>query len=486
VTREARTELFEPNRWGVSSAAIPALAGRLQGFCQRYGGCFRTATRDASPYAQPYVSALLRMESQRTFTNIGRQVGMPGQNIQHFMTNSPWSAADVLRQVRQEIAARTELQRGGVRVLDESPVKKAGTKTAGAARQWKGRIGHVDSSQVGTFLAYANGPVWTWIDGELFLPEHWFGPELADERKRLGIPPDRTFQTKVELGWQMIRRVQAEGLPFEAVGCDELYGRSGWLRARLDEARIVYLANVPADVRGYLEPPRLEVPETPPGHIGPRFKRPRVQAAGPALEARALAARPETAWQRIRVRPVERGELADDFAAWRVWTIRDDAVAQEWLLVRRTSQGKCSYTLSNAPPDTPLARLAALRCQRYWVERANQDAKSEAGWDELPAQKYRAWEHHLALTILATWFVAETKLDWAHDHPRDPSLLTDFAIDRLPDLSVANVRSMLRAALPLPDLTADRAAALVVEHLVNRTRSRRSRRQRQPYTGHDP
>jgi hypothetical protein len=119
-------------------------------------------------------------------------------------------------------------------------------------------------------------------------------------------------------------------------------------------------------------------------------------------------------------------------------------------------------------------------------ERANQDAKSEAGWDELQAQKYRAWEHHLALTILATWFVAETKLDWARDHPRDPSLVTDFAIDRLPDLSVANVRSMLRAALPLPDLTPDRAAALVVEHLVNRTRSRRSRRKRQLRTGHDP
>jgi SRSO17 transposase len=378
------------------------------------------------------------------------------------------------------------LRRGGVLILDESPVKKAGIKTAGAARQWNGRIGHVDLSQVGTFLAYANGPVWTWVDGELFLPEHWFGPALAEERKRLGIPTARTFRTKVELGWQMIRRVQAGGLPFEAVGCDELYGRSGWLRARLDEARIVYLANVPADARVYLEAPRLGVPETPPGHIGPRFKRPRIQAAGPAIEARILAARPDTAWQRIRVRSVERGELADEFAAWRVWTIRDDAVAQEWLLVRRTSQGKCSYTLSNAPPDTPLERLAALRCQRYWVERANQDAKSEAGWDELQAQKYRAWEHHLALTILATWFVAETKLDWTRDHPRDPSLVTDFATDRLPDLSVANVRAMLRAAMPLPDLAADRAAALVVEHLVNRTRSRRSRRKRQLHTGHDP
>ena len=135
------------------------------------------------------MGALLRMEGRRTFTNIGRQIGLPGQNVQHFVTNSPWSAADVLRQVRREIAARSELQQGGVLVLDESPVRKSGTKTAGAARQWNGRIGHVDLSQVGTFLAYANGPVWTWVDGELFLPERWFGPELAEERERPGSRP---------------------------------------------------------------------------------------------------------------------------------------------------------------------------------------------------------------------------------------------------------------------------------------------------------
>ena len=462
------------------------MAGRLQRFCSRYSGCFRTATRDASPYAAPYIGALLRLETKRTFANIGRQVGLPGQNVQPFVSNSPWSAAAVLRQVRQEIAARPELRQGGVLILDESPVRKAGTKSAGAARQWNGRIGHVDLSQVGTFLAYANGPVWTWIDGELFLPEHWFSAAMADERRRLGIPAGRTFRTQVELGWEMIRRVRDDGLPFEAVACDELYGRSGWLRARLDEAKLVYLANVPADTRVYLAEPRLDIPERAPGRRGPQIRRRQVICAAGPVEARALAARPETAWRRIQVRPVERGELADEFAAWRVWTIRDRAVAQEWLLVRRTSQGKCSYTLSNAPPDTPLERLARLRCRRYWVERANQDAKSEAGWDELQAQKFRAWEHHLALTILATWFVAETKLDWAREHPRDPTLVTDLATDRLPDLSVANVRAMLRAAMPLPDLTADRAAALVVEHLVNRARSRRSRRKRQPYIGHDP
>jgi SRSO17 transposase len=329
------------------------------------------------------------MEGRRKFTNIGRQVGMPGQNVQHFVTNSPWSAAGVLRQVRQEIDARPDLQRGGVLVLDESPVRKAGTKMAGVARQWNRRTRHVDLSQVGTFLAYANGPVWTWVDGELFLPERWLGPELAEEREQLSVPAARTFQTKAELGWQMIRRVQTEGLPFEAVGCDERYGRSGWLRARLDEALIVYLANVPADARVHLEAPAWRYPRPHPV-TSARASNDRASRPPDQRSSRALAARSDTVWQRIRVRSVERGDLADEFAAWRVWTLRDDAVAQEWLLVRRTSQGKCSYTLSNAPADTPLERLAALRCQRCWVERANQDVKSEAGWDEVQAQKYRS------------------------------------------------------------------------------------------------
>jgi hypothetical protein len=45
---------------------------------------------------------------------------------------------------------------------------------------------------------------------------------------------------------------------------------------------------------------------------------------------------------------------------------------------------------------------------------------------------------------------------------------------------------MLQAVMRLPDLTVHRAAALVGEHLVNRTRSRRSRRKRSLYFCHDP
>ena len=54
----------------------------------------------------------------------------------------------------------------------------------------------------------------------------------------------------------------------------------------------------------------------------------------------------------------------------------------------------------------------------------------------------------------------------------DPGLLQQFEVEVL---STANVRALLRAAMPLPQLTPDEARALLTKHLVNRTRSRKSR-----------
>ena len=60
---------------------------------------------------------------------------------------------------------------------------------------------------------------------------------------------------------------------------------------------------------------------------------------------------------------------------------------------------------------------------------------------------------------------------------QDPALLAQYDVDVLPQLSVGNVRELLRAALPLPQLSPEQAAHLVVTHLTNRTRSRKSRLQ---------
>ena len=119
--------------------------------------------------------------------------------------------------------------------------------------------------------------------------------------------------------------------------------------------------------------------------------------------------------------------------------------------------------------------MAWRKTHRYLIERSNQDAKGELGWDEFQTRKYRAWEHQLAMTLLAAWFIAETRLDWMERFAQDPALLAKYEVDVLPQLSVGNVRELLRAAMPLPQLSPQEAAQLVASHLVNRTRSRKSR-----------
>jgi SRSO17 transposase len=268
-------------------------------------------------------------------------------------------------------------------------------------------------------------------------------------------------------------------LPFEAVACDDLYGRSGWLRQKLDAAALLYMAEVPADTLVYLAKPDFGVPPAAPEHRGRKPTRPRVVSADHPVEVRQVVHLPETQFHRFRVRSTERGDLDDPFAMRRVWTIRNGDLAEEWLVIRHEYGHRYTYALSNAPADTPMDRLAWLKCVRHFIERANQDAKSEVGWDELQARKYRAWDHHLAMTILATWFIAQTKYEWATAYARDPHLAQQMELDVLPALSVANVRELLQAVMPLPQLSPEQATQLVVQHLVKRSRSTRSRLQDQ-------
>jgi len=470
--------LHAPRRWGLSSEAIGTLGARLYEFWQRFRGCFKTSTRDTSGRAYTYLRGQLTMDGERNFANMARNMtGDDGQALQHFMSHSPWSGPEVFRQIQAESAATHALAQGSTLILDESADEKAGTHNAGAARQYNGRMGKVDVCRVDTCLTYANATVrlWTMVDGELFLPAEWFGPAFAQRRKELGIPEERTFATKIALGLKMVKRAKAHGLPCELLACDALYGRDNHFRAEVDMEGVRYAAQVPADTLVYLSAPQVGVPQKRSKRGRPRT---RLQVLSPHTpqEVRTLAGSPSTPWQHVHVRQTERGWLEADFAIRQVWTIAEGKMPRaEWLVIRRDTEGECAYTLLNAPADTPASSLMAGSCQRYFTERTFEDAKTEMGWDEFQAQKYRAWEHHVALTGLALWFVAQTKLAWAQTYARDPDLARQLEVEVLPALSTANVRELLKAVLPVPQLTPQQATELVITHLVNRARSTSSR-----------
>jgi len=426
------------------------------------------------------------MESDRNFAGIANSMeNSDGQALQHFMSNSPWTGQGVFEQIRDEIKEKPELHPGSVLILDEYADEKAGSGSAGAYRQYNGRMGKVDMCQVAVALGYANWklepwPLWAMVDAEIFLPEAWFGTEYAELRKKVSVPKERTsFETKPELGLKMIRRAKVAGLPFAAVLCDSLYGRSSQFRHELREEHLLYMADIPNNLRVYLAQPTVGVPDPKPGKKGRKPEQLQVLNGVRSYSVKQVGQAEDTHWQRLRIRTNERGVLEDRFAARQVW-IWDEkqpeiAPHQEWLAMRIEANGDHTYALSNAPENASLQSLAELLCGRYFVERVIQDSKDEVGADEFQAQKYIAWEHHTALTACALWFIATTKLDWAKDCQRDPELTQQLELEALPALSTANVREMLRAVMPLPQLSPEDAQAQVVKHLVNRSRSTASR-----------
>ena len=454
------------------------LGDDLRDFWERYRSCFQTRTRDTSEQAYWYWRGQLTMEDARNFTNIERRLhGGDGQALQQFMSDSPWSKQRVCEQIQAEIAACPALQQGGLLIMDESSDETAGEDQAGAGRQHNGRLGKVELSVTTVGLTYAHPATGTWvlIDGELFWQELWFTADYAERRQAVGLPPERTFSSKPDLGLQMLLQAQARGLPFELVACDDLYGKSRELRATLDAAQMHYAAEVPGNTQVYLQCPTVGLPRR--RHkSGKPPTRLRVRSRQVPHEVRALGRSRATKWQRLLARNTERGQLLADFSVRPVWTLTETMqVRREWLVIRRDDDGRLTYVLLNAPETTPTQTLIERSCWRYFTERAYQDAKSELGWADLQARKYRAWEHHTALTAAATWFVASVKLEWRAAYARDPQLAQHFELEVLPALSTANVRELLQAVLPVPQLTPEQARAVVAAHLVNRARSTASR-----------
>jgi SRSO17 transposase len=415
--------------------------------------------------------------------------------LQQFMSDSPWPAQRVFAQIQREISHDPGL-RGGILELDESGDKRSGELSAGAGRQYLGRLGKVDVGQVGVALSYALDDFWALVDAELFLPENWFDADHADLHRRLHIPEGLVFATKPQIGLGLVLRAHSSGLPFEAVAADAVYGRDSAFRAGLDKDKIPYIADIPSDYPVYVERPEVGVPP----RKSDRGRAPsncQVLNGVESVRASSLV-NEKTVWEILQLREGERGTV--EVTAWsrRVWTISDAwQVREEWLVVYRQSDGKMRYSLSNAPADAPLKVMMQWRGQRYFVERTFQDEKSELGWDELVAQKYRAWMHHAALAALALYFVMSVRRRWAKEYPRAEELKEEYGVPKLPALSVANIRELLAAVMPLRQFSPEQALRVVKRHLQNRassTGSRRGKQQRErqgnagrpPGSAHEP
>lgn len=423
--------------------SVEELADAIQEFERfhaQFTACFRTTTRNMSRQAGQYIQGQLLCLERGTLTTLTKVIpDSDAQSFQQLLSDSPWDEEAVLRPLQQEVMTLLGNGSEGAIHLDESGFPKAGSASVGVKRQYCGRLGKVDNCQVGVFLGYTQGAYRTLIDGRLYLPEDW--AHDAERRQKAGVPTEISFQTKAQLGLKMLQAAVRRGVCFGWVGMDGHYGQQPWLLQELALLGGTYIADVPADTRVWLARPTTEVP----ARKGPRGRLPcheRVREGEPApVEVRQLPSPlPPEAWHRLFLRDTERKGLWCRLAAVRVFPVRDGLPGPEhWLGIRQNEgEPEVKYQLSNASPSTPVARLGQMSASRYWMERALEDAKGEAGLADYEVRGWRGWHHHRTLTFLAMLFLLRLTLKWQGKAPR---------------LTVQDVREILGVILPKRQIT---------------------------------
>jgi SRSO17 transposase len=368
---------------------------------------FLTKTRDSSSHAQHYLQGLLSQIQRKNMQRMGESLrDTKHEDLQHFLTDSPWSTSGVWRWIGQQAQIHLGGERDSMLLVDESAFSKKGRRSVGVARQHNGRLGKTDNCQVGVFAALALGPRATLVGARLFLPDEWVKDPARC--RDAGIPEDQIrARTKIELARELIEEAQEHGLEFGWVGIDSFYGRDQDLLCWLEDQPLGFVADTPCDTLVWEQAPSgLKRPES-------------LSAAGAQRVDRVAARWRQAPGTRVTLRSGENGPVQVEVWARRVWVWpgKQKQARQWWLIVRQEPDDQYKYTLCNAPPQTSVERLARLQGERHFIERILEDGKSQLGMAQYQARQWLAWHHHMALVGLAMLFVVKERLLQESGHP---------------------------------------------------------------------
>jgi SRSO17 transposase len=359
--------------------------------------------REPRENAHIYISGLLSDLQRKNVESIAYRYDQDRRALQRFVGSAPWDHQPLQEELAKQVG--NELgEDDGVIVFDPSGHKKCGNDSVGVQRQWLGRLGKVDNSQVGIYMGYASRKEHALVDMRLYLPKQWAKDKTR--RNKCGVPKQIRHQTRHELALDMLKN-NGKYLPHSWIAGDDEMGRSSRFRKDLRDLGEQYLLAVPYNtgIRDLDSPP--------PAYCGrgqpPKQPFQRVDKWRDSLS--------DDTWRRIDVRDGEKGPLVLEIVKRRVVARTErgwDDWTEELLIVTRSPDGKgkvkYDYYLSNAPADTPLGELARVVKAEHRIEDSIKRAKSEAGLSDYEVRTWAGWYHHQTLSLIATWFlICETR-----------------------------------------------------------------------------
>lgn len=353
----------------------------LDGLDGLIGGRF--SRREPRESAVQYVKGLLSGVESRNGWTLAEAAGHgTPDRMQKLLRRAVWDEAGVREDLRGYVTANLGDPRG-VLVFDETGDIKQGSETVGVARQYTGVTGQVENCQVAVFAAYVSPKGHALVDTELYLPKDF---ALDAERcERAGVPAERraVVVPKGDLAAVMFERAAAAGMAFDYVAGDEVYGRSGRLRAAIEAAGKGYVLEVPCDKHVSL----------------------------PACTVRADAAKDLVAARSWELRSQGPGAKGLRYHAWAWMALDSGECAEGWrrsLLIRRDRQAddQYAYFLCYHRRGVTLNELVDVAGRRWAVEESFAICKSDAGLDQHQVRRWRSWYRHTVLAMLAAAFLA--------------------------------------------------------------------------------
>jgi len=366
----------------VSVASVRACSERLTRFVQRYLPLFYREEQRGN--ARLVIEGKLSGLERKTSEPIANQAGVHRKPVQSFVGNGKWDDEAVMDEIARHVAEEIG-STDGVLILDPSAFPKKGAQSCGVQRQWCGRLGKIDNCQVGVFLAYAGDCGCALIDRRLYLPKEWAKDRAR--RQKCHVPKEVRYQEKWRIGLDLLDRRGVE-MPHRWVVADDEFGRVAALREALRGRRERYVLDVPCNtlIR----------------EIG---------GTGQFERADAWAKRqPAWRWRKVKVRAGEKGWLVVKALAVSVQAKDEDGAVgpRETLLVTRAveEQPRTDYALSN-DRKAPLEELVWARGQRHRIEESFEAGNGEVGLDHYEVRSWVGWHHHMTLSSLALWFLAQ-------------------------------------------------------------------------------
>ena len=424
-------------------------------FVETYTEHFQSYRHDVSDKAWHYACGLMQAGSRKNMDRMAEVVPeSKSRNLQQFLTHSKWNHRDVVDHVAHDVDKLLGDNRNACLLIDESGFAKQGKESVGVSRQWLGRLGKVDNGQVAVFGALVNGQFAVPIDARLYLPEEW--TDDPERCKKAGVPESQlSFRTKPDLALEIVRHAREKGLRYGWVGADAGYGKGPGFCSALDEMDETFVVDVHSDFHVYLKDPEPYLPKKIDNRGRPFTK---YQTDQESIEVRKLVnSLPAQRWKKKTLRKTTRGVLRVRCCRLKVYVWDGESESAKcWTLIVTKSLGAnpdIKISLTNAPKHTTLKRLGWMQRQRYWVERAFEDAKSECGMADYQVRKWSAWHHHMALVMMAMLFMLSERI---------------YHKDTYPLLSCADIEDLLSRFLPRRDVTEEE----VIFQLEERHRQR--------------